>query len=98
MRRVDPRTGEVLEETARDAARRGCFGARARWWRSLLWAGGPGGKVRAVCRPRATPRGKGMRGPLEAQLLEQRAVAVQRHAPLLIVVPPVTRGRRRPTL
>ena len=35
LRRVDPRTGEVLE-SARDAARSGRFGARVRWRRSVL--------------------------------------------------------------
>ena len=35
LRRVDPRTGEVLEQ-ARDAARRGRVGARVRWRRSVL--------------------------------------------------------------
>ena len=35
LRRVDPRTGEVLE-SARDAARSGRVGARVRWRRSVL--------------------------------------------------------------
>ena len=35
LRRIDPRTGEVLEAT-RDAARRGRVGARVRWRRSVL--------------------------------------------------------------
>ena len=35
VRRINPQTGEVLEKS-RDAARRGCFGARIRWRRPVL--------------------------------------------------------------
>ena len=55
VRRLDPRTGEVLE-SGRHAAWRGRLGARVRWRRSVLLRRREEREVRVVRRPKASGR------------------------------------------